>query len=442
MSELNIFCAHLCILEQDNSKCCVNPKQLLAIVVEHLPDDVRAHGTLDSFSAFPFESYKGQIKDSVRSGFAVARQAVQSYAGKMSFRDRLQLSCLTNTSPMSANDASNKQVIMFKNSKITSFEPDNVVVVKRQPGLVTDNWAVLKCKVVNEFASEPKHVGGAIADQWQWLLGYQLTIKKHRCGALTNRFLSSAVNEKDVGKLYDIATQGYFHDVRDKTIKCNRRKQDQLLNRAVDETFTQSMRSHLSSSRKSRLDFRWTINFEKGKQFIRGVTQKLRKTFGLKDVEIQAHQMVKRVSVLGCGSWGTAIVKVVADNVASSGEFHSKVYWYVRDEEHVNQSLTTCVNKDHTDPIYLSKLKLPANIIASFDIRKVVESADIIMVAYPPFYIIWLVNHVKEFVKKNAYFVSFCKASLKKDLHRFLSHLVSCLYISPVLYGTFLLCSL
>ncbi|CAH8658848.1 unnamed protein product [Schistosoma haematobium] len=46
--------------------------------------------------------------------------------------------------------------------------------------------------------------------------------------ALTNRFLSSSVNEKDLGKLYDIATQGYFHDIRDKMIKRNRRKQDQL----------------------------------------------------------------------------------------------------------------------------------------------------------------------------------------------------------------------
>ncbi|CAH8515999.1 unnamed protein product [Schistosoma haematobium] len=46
--------------------------------------------------------------------------------------------------------------------------------------------------------------------------------------ALTHRFLSSSVNEKDLGKLYDIATQGYFHDIRDMMIKRNRRKQDQL----------------------------------------------------------------------------------------------------------------------------------------------------------------------------------------------------------------------
>ncbi|VDP58442.1 unnamed protein product [Schistosoma margrebowiei] len=72
--------------------------------LQHLPDDVRAHGPLGSFSAFPFESYMRQIKDSVRSGFAVAKQAAQRYAERMSFSDMLQISGLTNTTPIGATD--------------------------------------------------------------------------------------------------------------------------------------------------------------------------------------------------------------------------------------------------------------------------------------------------------------------------------------------------
>ncbi|VDP52508.1 unnamed protein product [Schistosoma mattheei] len=49
-------------------------------------------------------------------------------------------------------------------------------------------------------------------------------------GALTNCFLSSSVNEKNLAELYDIATQDYFHVVRDKLIKRNRRKQGQVCN--------------------------------------------------------------------------------------------------------------------------------------------------------------------------------------------------------------------
>ncbi|CAH8658016.1 unnamed protein product [Schistosoma intercalatum] len=67
------------------------------------------------------------------------------------------------------------------------------------------------------------------------LLGTSSKRALHKCtfyscirSALTHRFLSSSVNEKDLGKLYDIATQGYIHDLRDKMIKRNRRKENQL----------------------------------------------------------------------------------------------------------------------------------------------------------------------------------------------------------------------
>ncbi|XP_018645035.1 hypothetical protein Smp_026860 [Schistosoma mansoni] len=47
---------------------------------QHLPDDVLAYGLLDSYSAFPFESYMRQTKKSVHSGHIVAKQAAQRYA--------------------------------------------------------------------------------------------------------------------------------------------------------------------------------------------------------------------------------------------------------------------------------------------------------------------------------------------------------------------------
>ncbi|VDO64425.1 unnamed protein product [Schistosoma margrebowiei] len=104
---------------------------------KHLPDEFRAHGPSDSFSGFRFESYTRQIKKSVHSGYAVAKQAAQRYA-EMSFCDRLQVSRLNNTTTIAVKEVSNRQVIMFNNSKLTSFKPGNVVVENEQPGLVTD----------------------------------------------------------------------------------------------------------------------------------------------------------------------------------------------------------------------------------------------------------------------------------------------------------------
>ncbi|XP_018645014.1 hypothetical protein Smp_113520 [Schistosoma mansoni] len=46
--------------------------------------------------------------------------------------------------------------------------------------------------------------------------------------ALTNRFLSSSVNKKDLTKLYDMATQSYFHEMRDKVQKGHRRNQEHV----------------------------------------------------------------------------------------------------------------------------------------------------------------------------------------------------------------------
>ncbi|CAH8288693.1 unnamed protein product [Schistosoma rodhaini] len=46
--------------------------------------------------------------------------------------------------------------------------------------------------------------------------------------ALTNRSLSSPVTEKDLVKLYDMATQSYFHDMRDKVQKSHRRKKEHV----------------------------------------------------------------------------------------------------------------------------------------------------------------------------------------------------------------------
>ncbi|VDP46578.1 unnamed protein product [Schistosoma mattheei] len=167
--------------------------------LQHLPDDVRAHGPLDSFSAFPFESYMRQIKDSVHSGFAVANQAAQRYAEKLSFCDRLQITGLPNT-PIGANHVSSKQ----SNEREQPYQFDC--------GILSQQF-----RLSSEEELQMLDTG----------LQHQET-RDRLLRALTNRFLSSSVNEKDLAKLYNIATQGYFHGVRDKVIKRKRRRKEQV----------------------------------------------------------------------------------------------------------------------------------------------------------------------------------------------------------------------
>ncbi|VDP64967.1 unnamed protein product, partial [Schistosoma mattheei] len=103
-------------LRNFNSCAIRDINNLISGCVASTPSDFpRKCRTLDFVSAwkasesFPFESYMRQIKDSVRSGFAVAKQAAQRYAERMSFNDRLQISGLINTTQIGANDVSTKQ---------------------------------------------------------------------------------------------------------------------------------------------------------------------------------------------------------------------------------------------------------------------------------------------------------------------------------------------
>ncbi|VDP52845.1 unnamed protein product [Schistosoma margrebowiei] len=160
-------------------------------LLQHLPDDVRANGPLDCFSAFPFESYMRQTKKSVHSGYAVAKQAARRHAEKMPFCDRLQVSCLINTTPIAAKEVSNKQpdskqhVIVDVPSKkqlmiaakqwivgkeLCLFPTELVDIHLQNCNRPDDNWSVMKCKVINEFDTSPstlesKHVDCASVAQ-------------------------------------------------------------------------------------------------------------------------------------------------------------------------------------------------------------------------------------------------------------------------------------
>lgn len=66
-----------------------------------------------------------------------------------------------------------------------------------------------------------------------------------------------------------------------------------LLNRMLDEIFTPSMIYHLSSSIKSTLYFRWTNNFEKGKQLIRSVSYAITKSETILHSKCHCFSMIK-----------------------------------------------------------------------------------------------------------------------------------------------------
>ncbi|WLD91838.1 NAD(P)H-dependent glycerol-3-phosphate dehydrogenase [Alkalihalobacillus sp. AL-G] len=80
---------------------------------------------------------------------------------------------------------------------------------------------------------------------------------------------------------------------------------------------------------------------------------------------------MKRVAVIGAGSWGTALAMVLADNG------HDVRLWARRPEQ-VDE-----INKEHTNKRYLPEIQLPQNIIATTDLEEVIAKTDTIVLVTP-----------------------------------------------------------
>ncbi|VDP21297.1 unnamed protein product [Schistosoma margrebowiei] len=90
------------------------------------------HGSLESFSAFPFESYMRKIRCSVHCGFAAAKQAAQRYTEEVYSQSILNQDVADNVTGPEVT-YSFKEVITYRNTR-----PDNVVIAKGRPGFVTE----------------------------------------------------------------------------------------------------------------------------------------------------------------------------------------------------------------------------------------------------------------------------------------------------------------
>ena len=82
--------------------------------------------------------------------------------------------------------------------------------------------------------------------------------------------------------------------------------------------------------------------------------------------------MDQKISVIGGGSWATAIVKILSNNV-------SKIHWWVRSNE-----TAEFIRKYKHNPNYLSDVEIDLNKIEiETDLRKAITSSDLIILAVP-----------------------------------------------------------
>ena len=84
----------------------------------------------------------------------------------------------------------------------------------------------------------------------------------------------------------------------------------------------------------------------------------------------------KNIGVLGTGSWGTALVKMLSENC-------DKIFWYGRNDIQIKEIIKTKKN-----PKYLKDLEIDTDKISiSSDLNLIIDNSDILIIAIPSPYI-------------------------------------------------------
>ncbi|GAB66424.1 glycerol-3-phosphate dehydrogenase [Plasmodium cynomolgi strain B] len=118
-----------------------------------------------------------------------------------------------------------------------------------------------------------------------------------------------------------------------------------------------------------------------------------------------------KVSVIGSGSWGTVVSKIVAENTQKSKIFHPLVRMYVKEEIVDNDKLSNIINTKKENVKYMKGMKVPDNVVAISNLKDVVEDADLLIFVVPHQYLENVLNEIvkNENLKKGAKAISLMK---------------------------------
>lgn len=107
--------------------------------------------------------------------------------------------------------------------------------------------------------------------------------------------------------------------------------------------------------------------------------------------------MNPEITVIGAGSWGTALANLLAEN----GE---KVKLYGRDQAVVNS-----INEEHRNPKYFPEYKLSTNLSASNDIKASLKDASLLVLSIPTQALNDVLKKIKNMIDSETIIVSTAK---------------------------------
>lgn len=111
---------------------------------------------------------------------------------------------------------------------------------------------------------------------------------------------------------------------------------------------------------------------------------------------------MKKVSVLGAGSWGTALAMVLSEN-------SEKVVLWTLSKEQCEE-----INNEKTNLKYLKDVEIPQNIVGETDIEEAVKDSELIVLAVPSQAIRSVCNQIKSYVCEGQVVVNVAKGLEKQ----------------------------
>ncbi len=113
----------------------------------------------------------------------------------------------------------------------------------------------------------------------------------------------------------------------------------------------------------------------------------------------------KKIAVIGGGSWATAIVKMLCNNMPH-------VYWWIRNQDTVNH-----IKKYKHNPNYLTSVEFDTDkLVLDSDIKNIIKSADVLIMAVPSAFLKQALSSIHPDDLKNKQIFSAIKGIVPEDL--------------------------
>ncbi|KAK6181467.1 hypothetical protein SNE40_009311 [Patella caerulea] len=135
----------------------------------------------------------------------------------------------------------------------------------------------------------------------------------------------------------------------------------------------------------------------------------------------------RSVCIVGSGNWGSAIAKIVGNNVKERREhFKECVPMYMYEEEFNGRKLTEIVNTEHENIKYLPGIKLPENVVAIPNLLEASKDADILIFVLPHQFVKKICDELQGKIKTSAIAVSLIKGfAISEEGIQLISRLIS-----------------